>query len=90
MVRDHPLFSALLQEYREYARGRGKSSCMLSKMLVLAFVPVHETSLPNQHFYSTLLRRREEVSKKCTLYVAMLAKMLKIMDGPVAILLVSV
>ena len=36
--------------------GGGKSSCTLSKMLVLASVlatvPVHETSLVNQHFYS--------------------------------------
>ena len=47
--------------------GGGKSSCALSKMLVLAIVPVHETSLANQYFYSTL----------CTL-----VKMLKIMDGP--------
>ena len=30
--------------------GRGKSSCMLSKTLVLATLPVHETSLSNQHF----------------------------------------
>ena len=50
--RDHPLFSAFLQEYREYARGRGKSSSMLSKMLVLATVLVHEASSANQHFYS--------------------------------------
>ena len=48
--RDHPLFTAFLQEYREYARRRGKCSCTLSKMLVLATVPVHETSLANHHF----------------------------------------
>ena len=57
----------------------GKSSCMLSKMLVLATVPVHETILVNQHFYSTLLGRREGVCKKS---LCMLVKMLKIMDGP--------
>ena len=28
----------------------GKSSCTPSKILVLATVPVHETSLANQHF----------------------------------------
>ena len=33
------IFSAFLQEYRKYARGGDKSSCMLSKMLVLATVP---------------------------------------------------
>ena len=60
--------------------GRGKSSCMLSKMLILATVPVYETSLANQHFCSTLLGRREGVRKKSTL--CMLVKMLKIMDGP--------
>ena len=57
--------------------GGGKSSCTLSKMLVLATVPVHETS---QHFYSTLLGRTEGVCKKSTLCT--LVKMLKIMDGP--------
>ena len=49
-------------------------------MLVLATIPVHETSLANQHFYSTLLSRGEEVCKKSTLCT--LVKMLKIMDGP--------
>ena len=44
--------------------GGDKSSCTLSKMLVLATVPVHETSLANQHFYSMLLRRREGVCKR--------------------------
>ena len=53
---------------------------MLSKMLVSATVPVHETSLGNQHFYSTLLGRREGVCKKSTLCT--LVKMLKIMDDP--------
>ena len=48
-------------------------------MLVLASVPVHKTSLANQHFNSTLLGRREGVSKKSTL--CMLVKMLKIMDA---------
>ena len=33
-------------------------------MLVIATVPVHETSLVNKHFYSLLLGRREEVCKK--------------------------
>ena len=48
-----------------YARGRGyKSSSTLSKMLVLATVPVHETSLANQNFHSTLLGRREGVCKR--------------------------
>ena len=50
---------------------------MLLKMLVLATVPVHETSLANQHFYSMLLG--EGVCKKNTL--SSLVKMLKIMDG---------
>ena len=49
-------------------------------MLVLASVPVHETSLANQHFYNMLLGRREGVCKKSTLCT--LVKMLKIMDGP--------
>ena len=31
---------SILQEYREYARGRGKSSCTLTKVLVLSTVPV--------------------------------------------------
>ena len=35
-------------------------------MLVLATVPMHETSLANQHFYSTLLGKRERVCKKST------------------------
>ena len=48
--------------------GGGKSSCTLSKMLVLATVPIHETSLANQHFYSTLLGRREGAFKEYTLY----------------------
>ena len=29
---------------QEYTGGGGKSSCTLSKMLVLATVPIHETS----------------------------------------------
>ena len=53
---------------------------MLSKMLILATVPVHETSLANQHFCSALLGRREGVWKKSTLCT--LVKMLKIVDGP--------
>ena len=48
------------------ARG-DKSSCTLLIMLVLATVPVHETSLANQHFYSMILGRRERVCKKSTL-----------------------
>ena len=47
-------------------------------MLVLASVSVHETSLANQHFYSTFLGRREGVCKKSTLCT--LVKMLKIID----------
>ena len=38
--------------------GGGKSSCILSKKLVLATVLVHETSFANQHFYSMLLGGR--------------------------------
>ena len=57
--------------------GGGYASCTLSKMLVLATVPVHEISLANQHFYSTLLWRREGVCKKSTL-----CTLVKIMDGP--------
>ena len=60
-VRDHPLFSAFSQEYREYTRGGGKSSCMLSKMLVLATVPVHENKFSQSTFYSMLLGRMEDV-----------------------------
>ena len=60
--------------------GGGKSSCTLSKMLVLDTVPIHEVSLANQHFYSTLLGRREGVCQKSTLCT--LVKMLKIIDGP--------
>ena len=60
--------------------GGGKSSCMLSKMLVLATVPVFKASLANQHFYSTLLGRRKGICKKSTLCT--LVKMLKIMDDP--------
>ena len=60
--------------------GGGKSSCTLSKMLVLPTVPVHETSLANQLFYITLLGRREGVCKKSMLCT--LVKMLKIMDDP--------
>ena len=47
--------------------------------LILATVPVHETSLVNQHSYSMLLGRREGVHKKSTLCT--LVKMLKIMDN---------
>ena len=46
-------------------------------MLVLATVPVH---LANQHFYGTLLGRREGVCKKSTLCT--LVKMLKIWMVP--------
>ena len=46
--------------------GGGKSSCMLSIMLVLTIVLVHETSLTNQHFYSMLLGEGG-VCKKSTL-----------------------
>ena len=59
----------------EYTRGQFYTF----KMLVLATVPVHETSLANQHFYSMLLGRREGVHKKSTLCT--LVKMLKIMDS---------
>ena len=63
-------------------QGGGKSSCMLSKMLVLATVPaaVHESNLANQNFYSMLLGRREGICKKSTLCT--FVKTLKIMDGP--------
>ena len=53
---------------------------MLSKMLVLATVLTHETSLTNQHFYSTLFSRGEGVCGKSTLCT--LVKMMKIMEGP--------
>ena len=45
VVMDHPLFSAFSQEHRDYAGGVGKSCCTL---LVLATVPVHETSLAGE------------------------------------------
>ena len=71
----------LRRDYREYARGRGEIQLYALKMLVLATVPVLETSLANQHLYnSTLLGRGEGVCKKSTLCT--LVKMLKIMDGP--------
>ena len=50
-------------------------------MLVLDTVPVHETSLANQHFYSTLLGRGKGHVIR-VLFVATLVNMLKIMDGP--------
>ena len=74
--RDHPLFSVFCKS-TESTLGEGV------KMLVLATVPVHETSLVNQHFYSTLLGRREGVCKKSTFCT--LVKMLKITDGPLTI-----
>ena len=46
---------------------------------VLTTVPVHETSLASQHFYSTLLWRREGYVKST---LCMLVKLLEIMDGP--------
>ena len=48
-------------------------------MLVMATVPVCETSLANQHFYSTLLGMGMCMHKS-TLFT--LVKMLKSMDGP--------
>ena len=60
--------------------GGGKSSCTLSKTLVLATVRVHETSLANQHFYSMLLGGKEGVCIKSTL-----CTLVKIMDGPLSI-----
>ena len=53
---------------------------MLLKILILAAVLVHETSLANPTFYSTLLGREEGVCKKSALCT--LVKMLKITDGP--------
>ena len=50
-------FRAYLGKYKE-----------LFKMLVLATVPVHETSLANQHFYSTLLSRGEGYVKRVSRY----------------------
>ena len=47
----------------------------LTKMLVLATVPVHETNLANQLCYSML--------QKSTF--SMLVKMLKVMNGPLVI-----
>ena len=59
--------------------GRGVNPVVhFQKCLVLASVSVHETSLANQHFYSTLLGRREGVCKKSTLCT--FVKMLKIID----------
>ena len=46
-------------------------------MLILATIPVHETSLANQHFYSTLLGRREGVCKRVRS-----VRLLKMMDDP--------
>ena len=38
--------------------GGGNPVVHFQKMLVLATVPVHETTLANQHFYSRILERR--------------------------------
>ena len=51
-LRDHSLFSAFRKSTESTLGRGGKSNCTLSKMLVLATVNVHETSLANQHFYS--------------------------------------
>ena len=48
-LRDYQLFSVFHKSTESTLGGGGKSSCTLSKMLVLAAVPVHETSLANQH-----------------------------------------
>ena len=56
--------------------GGSKSSCTLSKMLVLVTVPVHVTSLTNQHFCSMLLGRREGVCKKSTLCMLVMLKII--------------
>ena len=50
MLRDHPLLSAFLQEYGEYAKGEGVNPFVRLKILVIATVLVHETSLADQHF----------------------------------------
>ena len=47
--------------------GVGKSSCTLSKLLVLATVPVHETSLANQQIVRFWGGRRG-MKKEYTLY----------------------
>ena len=59
--------------------GGSKSSCMLSKMLILATVCVHETSLANVVIVCFWEGGRGYVKKStlCTL-----VKMLTIMDGP--------
>ena len=62
IFRDHPFFSAFLQEYREYAKGEGVNLVVCFQKLILATVPVHETSLADQHFYSMHLGRREGYS----------------------------
>ena len=50
LLKDHPLFSAFSQEYREYASRKGVNPVVHFKiLLVLATVPVHETSLDNQN-----------------------------------------
>ena len=60
--------------------GGGKSSCTLSKMLVLTNVLVHETSLANQHFYSSYaFGGKDGICKRSILCT--LVKMLKIMGG---------
>ena len=53
--------------------GGGKSSCTVSKnlMLVLATVPVHETSLANQHYIVRFWGGRRGYVKR----VAMLCKL---------------
>ena len=45
ILRDHPLFSGPCKSTESTLGGGGKSSCTLSKMLVLATVPVHEISV---------------------------------------------
>ena len=67
ILRDHPLFSAF-RKSTESKLGEGINPIVHLKMLVIATVSVHEISLANQQFYSTLLGRREGVCKKSTLY----------------------
>ena len=60
-------------------QGEGINPVVYFKCFDLAFVPVHEISLANQLFCSTLFSRAGVCTKStlCTL-----VKMLKIMDSP--------
>ena len=78
-IRDHPLLSAFCRGTESTLGGGINPVVHFQKLLVLATVSVHETSLANQHFYSTHLRRKEGVCKKSTL-----CTLVKMLDGPLA------